>query len=78
MYKENHNFRDDPPPPFDTYVKGDYILCNSNLLSPSCFFGVSIFKHQKEKEGEKSKETTPKSEILLNLKQNQTHRGLTE
>lgn len=35
-----------------------------------------IFKHQKEKRG-KSKETTPKSEILLNLKQNQTRWGLT-
>ena len=65
---------------FDIYVKGNYILCNSNLLSHGCFFGVmgGIFKHQKEKEGENPKRPPPKSEILLNLKQNQTYQGLTE
>ena len=37
-----------------------------------------IFKHQKEKEGENPKRPPPKSEILLNLKQNQKYQGLME
>ena len=47
---------------FDIYVKGNYILCNSNLLSHGCFFGVKgVFLSIKRKKEEKIQRDHPQS-----------------
>ena len=51
--------RDDPPP-FGINVKGNYILCNSNLLGHGCFLGVmGLFLRIKRKIKEKIREDHP-------------------
>lgn len=46
---------------FSAYVKGNYILCNSNFLGHGCFFGVVGYFLVSKGKRRKSKETTPKA-----------------